>query len=382
MGAGLGERLWGSRMRVALVHDYLNQEGGAERVVEVLCSMFPRAPLYTSVFDARAMSEVWQTVDVRTSFMQKLSPRLKIAKALLPLYPPAFESFDLTGYDLVLSSCSTFSKGVLTAPGTTHVCYCHNTTRPLWMYHEYVAHENLGRGQRALLQPVMSALRLWDYAAAQRVDHFIANSSTTVARIRKFYRRDAEVIQPPIRVAEFVGGQDDDVQPYYLVMARLQSYKRLDLAIEACNRLQVPLRIAGVGPDEARLRRLAGQSVQFLGRVSNPERINLYRHCRALIIPGVEDFGLNALEAQAAGRPVIAFADGGSLETVLPGLTGILYTEQSADALAEVLRGFDYSCYDPDACRAQAARFDESVFKERMTAFLASVGVPPRANEE
>lgn len=362
-------------MRVALVHDYLNQEGGAERVAEALCSMFPGAPMYTSVYDAKVMSEFWNSVKIRTSFMQKLSPRLKIAKALLPLYPVAFETFDLTGFDLVLSSCSTFSKGVLAPPGATHVCYCHNTTRPLWMYNEYVAHERLGRGQRAMLPPLLTALRVWDFAAAQRVDHFIANSQTTAARIHKFYRREAQVIEPPIRVAEFAGDHEE-VQPYYLVMARLQSYKRLDVAIEAANRLRAPLHIAGVGPDEARLRNLAGPSVKFLGRVSNPDRIRLYRHCRALIIPGVEDFGLNALEAQASGRPVIAHAAGGSLETVVHGVTGVLYPGQTADDLTEVLREFDQAAYDPAACIAQAGRFDESVFRRRLVTFLGSIGVP------
>ena len=368
-------------MRVALVHDYLNQEGGAEKVVDVFCSMFPGAPLYTSVFDAKAMSKRWQSVEVRTSFMQKVSPRLKIAKMLLPLYPSAFESFDLTGFDLVLSSCSTFSKGVLTPPGATHVCYCHNTTRPLWMYHEYVAREHLGRGQRAILPPIVSTLRLWDFAAAQRVDHFIANSKTTAARIRKFYRREAVVIEPPIRVAEFEG-PECRIEPYFLVVARLQSYKRIDLAIEAANLLRVPLKVAGSGPDEARLRRLAGPTVQFLGRVSNPVRVQLYRRCCALIVPGEEDFGLNALEAQAAGRPVVAFGAGGSLETVVQDVTGVLFAEQSVDALAEALRGFNPVTYDPAACRLQAGRFDESMFKRRLRSYLRFLGVPVDSNED
>ncbi len=360
-------------MRVALVHDYLNQQGGAEKVAEVFCSIFPGAPMYTSVFDSKAMAAAWQSVEIHTSFMQKLSPRLKIAKALLPLYPAAFESFDLTGFDLVLSSCSTFSKGVLTPPGTLHVCYCHNTTRPLWMYHEYVARENLGRGQRAMLAPLVGALRMWDYAAAQRVDHFIANSQTTAARIRKFYRREAIVIEPPVQVAEF-GGDFVEPDPYYLVMARLQSYKRIDLAIEAANRLRTPLKIAGSGPDEARLREIAGPTVQFLGRVSNPQRVQLFRRCRALLIPGAEDFGLNALEAQAAGRPVIAYAAGGSLETVVHGVTGVLYADQTVEALTEILQAFDPASYDPAACRSQASRFDEPVFKQRLLSYLRFVG--------
>jgi len=361
-------------MRVALAHDYLNQTGGAESVAAVLCSMFPGSPLFTSVYDRKAMPEHWRSVDIRTSFMQRLSPRLEVAKALLPLYPAAFESFDLADYDLVLSSCSTFAKGVITHPGTTHVCYCHNTTRALWMYHEYVAHERIGCMQRTLLPTIVAPLRLWDFAAAQRVDYFIANSRTTAARIGKYYRRDAVVIEPPIRVAEFSGG-DGTVEPYYLVLARLQPYKRIDLAVQAANRLRLPLKIAGRGPDEARLRALAGPTVEFLGPVGAAARARLLQRCSALIVPGKEDFGLNALEAQAAGRPVVAYGAGGSLETVVEGATGAFFKEQIVESLAAVLEAFEPGSFAPDACVAQANRFDEAVFKKRLLSYLRSLGL-------
>jgi glycosyltransferase involved in cell wall biosynthesis len=352
-------------MRVALVHDYLNQAGGAEKVVAVLCSMFPNAPLYTSVFDPPAMPRFWSDIDVRTTFMQKLSPKLKIARRFLPLYPAAFESIDLRHYDLVLSSCSTFSKGVITSPDTLHVCYCHNTTRALWMYHDYVAHEHLGAVQRALLPAIVGRLRQWDYAAAQRVDYFIANSQTTAERIRKFYRRESVVIEPPIRVSEFQQG-NATIGPYFLVISRLQSYKRIDLAIHAANNLGVPLYIAGRGPDERRLRAIAGPTIRLMGRVSDAERVRLLQGCSALIVPGKEDFGLTALEAQAAGRPVIAFADGGSLETVIPGSTGEFFCAQTVESLETVLRRFDAHAYRSSDCVAQASRFDEAVFKQRI----------------
>jgi glycosyltransferase involved in cell wall biosynthesis len=362
-------------MRVALVHDYLNQAGGAEKVARVFCDLFPGAPLFTSVYDAAAMPDAWRAVDVRTSFLQHLSPRLKVAKMLLPLYPAAFESFDLRGYDLVLSSCSTFAKGVLTSPGSVHVSYCHNTNRPLWMYHDYVAHESLGRLQRAVLPAIMGPLRLWDLAAAQRVDHFVANSRATAERIAKFYRRDALVLEPPIRLAEFAG---ETVPPeeYFLIISRLQSYKRLDIAVEAASRSSLPLVVAGRGPDAARLRALAGPTVRFVGAVSDAERVRLLKRCRALIVPGREDFGLTSLEAQAAGRPVIAYAQGGSLETVVPGQTGLLFGSQGADALAALLQAFDATAFSADACRAQAARFDEPVFKQRLLDYLQSLGLP------
>lgn len=356
-------------MRVALVHDYLNQAGGAEKVAEIFCEMFPDAPLYTSVYDPAAMPTFWQRVPVRTTFMQRISPRLTIARQLLPLYPFAFESLDFGQYDLVLSSCSTFSKGIITPPETLHVCYCHNTTRFAWMYREYVTHEALGALKRAVLPALVTPLRAWDYAAAQRVDHYVANSRTTQRRIAKYYRRDAVVIEPPIRVDEFAGG-DGRIEPYFLIVSRLQSYKRLDLAVEAANRLGVRLRIVGSGPDGARLRRLAGKNVEFLGRVPDAERVRLLQRCSALIVPGREDFGLVSLEAQAAGRPVIAYAAGGSLETVLSGKTGVLFPEATAESLCAVLRAFDPARFSPEVCRAHARQFDVRVFRDRLHTHL------------
>lgn len=352
-------------MRVALVHDYLNQAGGAEKVVEVFCRMFPEAPVYTSLYDPAAMPDFWRGVDVRTSFMQRLSPRLAIAKRLIMLYPSAFESFDFSGYDLVLSSCSTFSKGVVTHPGTLHLCYCHNSTRFAWMYHEYVAHEGIGALQRALLPVLVSRMRVWDYAAAQRPDHFVANSQTTAARIAKYYRREAPVIPPPIQTADFAGG-DGGVEPFFLVLSRLQSYKRIDLAVRAARDLGMTLKIVGRGPDEARLRSLGGPGVEFLGRVPDQERVRLLQRCSALIVPGKEDFGIVSLEAQAAGRPVIAFAAGGSLETVIDGQTGSFFHEPTVDALREALREFRVDRFEPAVCRANAARFDVEEFTRRL----------------
>lgn len=355
-------------MRIALVHDYLNQVGGAEKVVEVLCEMFPTAPLYTAVYDAEVMPDFWRNVEVHTTFMQRLSPRLAVAKRLFVLYPRAFESLDLSGYDLVLSSCSTFSKGVITPPETLHVCYCHNATRYAWMYHEYMAYERLGLLRRAILPALVSRMRVWDYAAAQRVDHYVANSRTTARRIAKYYRRQSIIIEPPIRTADFAGG--GIVEPFFLIVSRLQSYKRIDLAVAAASRLGLRLRIIGHGPDESRLRELAGPSVEFLGRVPDDERIRLLQQCSALIVAGLEDFGMAALEAQAAGRPVIAFGAGGSLETVVEGETGTFFQEPTVESLQDALRRFDASDYNPEACRAQARRFDVSRFRERLGTYL------------
>jgi glycosyltransferase involved in cell wall biosynthesis len=343
--------------------------GGAEKVVEVFCAMFPDSPIYTSVYDPEAMSPFWRGRDIRTSFMQRLSPRLKVAKALLPLYPVAFESFDFTGYDVVLSSTTTFAKGIVTRPETCHVCYCNNPTRFAWMYPEYVARERLGSLVRQVLPYVVSPLRVWDYAAAQRVDQFVAGSFNSARRIHKFYRRDAVVVQSPIDVSQYAISPVHE--PYYLIVSRLQSYKRIDLAIEAFNRLRWPLRIVGDGPDAARLRSLAGPTVTLMGRRPDEEVREHFSRCQAFIFPGEEDFGLTPLEAQAAGRPVLAYGAGGALETIREHETGAFFREQTVDALVEALSGFDPGRYDPLAARANAARFDISVFKSRMNAVIA-----------
>ena len=356
---------------VAIVHDYLNQQGGAEKVAEVFCRMFPDAPLYTSVYDRTAMGDFWRNVDVRTSFMQKLTSRVGIAKALLPLYPAAFEAFDLAGYDLVLSSSSTFAKGVITRPETCHVCYCYTPARYAWMYHEYTGRQKLPPGARVVLPAMIAPLRMWDYAAAQRVDHMIAISQAVSGRIQKFYRRQSTVIEPPVHVSDFeVSKQIDD---YFLVIARLGAYKRIDIAVEACTRLNVPLKVVGDGPDREALAKQAGPSVTFLGRRSDIEVRELLSRCRAVLWPGEEDFGLVPVEAQASGRPVIAYNAGGAAETVIQWKTGILFSPQTVEALVEAIKSFDPHSFQTDALRANAKRFDLPVFVDRMTAELERV---------
>lgn len=355
-------------LRVAIVHDYLNQQGGAEKVVELFAEMFPGAPIYTSVFDKTRMPESWNGHDIRTSFLQRISPSLSIARALIPLYPTAFESFDLSGYDLVLSSTTSFAKGVITPPATCHVCYCNTPTRFLWMYHEYVAYERLSRAARALLPWFVTPLRTWDYVAAQRVDYFIAGSHNAERRIAKFYRRESDVVRAPVDLSEFT--PSDSPGDYFLVISRLQPYKRIDLAVEACNRLGAPLKVAGVGPDLDRLRRMAGPSVEILGRVSDDERRALLAGCRAFIFPGEEDYGLTPLEAMASGRPVVAYRAGGALETVKEPVTGVFFERADSTSLAEALSGLD-DRFDPNAIRRHAAGFDIPVFKRQMYETLA-----------
>lgn len=355
-------------LRVAIVHDYLNQPGGAENVVEVFAEMFPGAPIYTSVYDEKHMPESWKRYDIRTSFMQRISPSLKVAKALIPLYPTAFESFNLSGYDLVLSSTTSFAKAVITAPQTCHVCYCNTPTRFVWLYHDYVQYERLPAVARAVLPWFITPIRTWDYVAAQRVDHFIAGSYNSARRIAKFYRRESDVVHSPVDASQFEPA--DGPHDFFLVISRLQPYKRIDLAVEACNRLGVPLKVAGVGPDLGRLRRLAGPTVEFLGRVSDGERRALMAGCRAFIFPGEEDYGITPLEAMVSGRPVVAFRAGGALETVLEGVTGVFFDRPDPESLAGALAALPEDL-SPQRIREHALRFDIPTFKRRMYETLA-----------
>jgi glycosyltransferase involved in cell wall biosynthesis len=355
-------------LRVALIHDYLNQQGGAERVVQVLTEMFPGAPLYTSVYDRERMPASWRRLDIRTSYLQRISPRVSLARVMLPLYPTAFEAFNLDAYDLVISSATTFAKGVLTRPETCHICYCSNPTRLLWMYHDYMEYESLPRIVHRLLPWLVTPMRTWDFLAAQRVDYFLANSRNAQRRIAKFYRRESDVVHPPIDASRF--SPVDKPEDYFLVVARLQPYKRIDLAVQACSRLGVPLRVIGEGPDRGRLEALAGPTVSFLGRRGDEEVAAAMARCRAYVQPGEEDFGMAPLEAQAAGRPVIAYRAGGALETVEEGITGVFFDYPTMDCLAATLNEFR-DTFDPATLRAHAVTFDLPVFREMLYEVIA-----------
>ena len=357
-------------MKVALVHDYLNQMGGAERVVLALHEMFPDAPLYTSIYDPQRVDAAFQSIDIRTSFMQKFPLVKKHHQPFLPFYPFAMERLDLRGYDLVLSSSSAFAKGIITRPETMHICYCHTPMRWCWNYDEYVEREHLGRIPRNILPFFISGLRVWDQTSSMRVDHFIANSPVVADRIRKYYRRDAVVIPPPVEVRRFTFDPISQPENYFLIVSRFMPYKRIDLAIEACNQLQIPLVIIGSGRDEIRLKRLAGPSIRFMGRLSDQEVLYYYAHCRALILPGEEDFGITPLEAQASGRPVIAYAAGGALASIVENVTGTFFHKQSVESLVEVLASFDVQRYDPQTIYNHALEFDLPRFQRRIQQFI------------
>jgi glycosyltransferase involved in cell wall biosynthesis len=356
--------------RVAIVHSWLNQYGGAERVLEHLHGLFPEAPVYTSMIEPRALPPSYRSWDIRTSFLQRVPWSRSKHQLMLFLYPLAFESFDLSDYDLVISLTSGFCHGVRVTPSAKHVCYCLTPPRFLWTFDDYVRLEGVGRSARAALGVSVPLLKRWDRRVAQRVGRYVAISGVVRERIRRCYGRSSVIIYPAIEVDSFA--PVDEVGDYFLTVSRLIPYKRVDLAIAACNRLKLPLKVVGGGRSEAALRAMAGPTVEFVGKVDEAELRRLYARCRALIFPGEEDFGLTPVEAQAAGRPVIAFGRGGTRETVVDGVTGAFFPEQSVDSLVEALANFDDRAYDPRVIRAHArAKFDLSVFQSQFLDYLA-----------
>jgi len=354
-------------VRVAFVHDYLTQIGGAERVLLHMHALYPDAPIYTSLYDPKVSRGAFDGIDVRTTWLQRIPGARRNFRALLPLYPRAFEALDLRGFDLVLSSTTSFAKGVRVADGTLHVCYMNTPTRFLWYPQEYTMSVTPPL-LRPFVRAVLPKMRGWDYAAGQRPHHIIANSKNVAERVRECYRRESDVIHCPVDIEMFA--PDSATEDYYLVVARLLPYKRVQLAIEAAAMLGAKLVIVGTGPDERRLRRLAGPGVFFAGRVSDELRRRLYGRARAVIVPGVEDFGLVPLEAAASGRPTVAFFGGGSLETVVEGETGLFFREPTAAGLADALRKLPLEAFDPGRLAAHAARFSPDRFRARLRELL------------
>jgi glycosyltransferase involved in cell wall biosynthesis len=349
--------------RVALVHDFLLDLRGAERVFEVMCDLWPDADLYTAVYDPVGTDGRFSHRPVNTSFLQRLRPTSRSFRSLLPFYPLAMEAFDLRGYDLVVSSSSAWSHLVVVDEPTVHICYCHNPFRYAWNARA----ATLSRAapyMRPALAAVLSRWRQRDWIAAQRVDRYIANSETTRRRIERYFSRESTVIYPPVETRRFARGV---VQDYYLVLSELMPHKRIDVAVEAFSRLGRPLVVVGDGPDARRLKRLAGPTVSFAGRVSDARAAELLAGCQSLVVTATEEFGIAAVEAQAAGRPVIALAEGGVCETVVEGATGTFYEASDWESLAERVASFKPMELDPAACVSNAQRFDVSRFMREMS---------------
>ncbi len=354
--------------RVALVHDWLNQAGGAEVVLEVLHQIFPAAPIYTSIADPERVPAIagW---DVRSSWMDHLPAIHARHQPYLPLYPLDWSTRRIKGYDLILSNKSGFCHG-LRAPGAVHVCYCLTPTRYVWTPEDYLAGEDLPPGARLALRAILPLLRRWDRAAAQRVDHFVAISSVVRDRIRRYYQRDSEVIFPPTDLSDFRPSPDPQPDDFDLILARLVPYKRIDLAVEAFNQLGRRLVVVGDGRDRARLESLAGPTIEFRGRLPQAEVTYLLSRCRALIWPGVEDYGLAPVEAMASGRPVIARRAGGVLDTIDEGRTGLFFDDPEPADLAAAVRAADAVDWQPAAIRAHAEAFGRPAFETRLRACL------------
>ncbi|WP_159586725.1 glycosyltransferase [Chelativorans xinjiangense] len=352
-------------MRVAIVHYWLVSMRGGEKVVEALCDMYPGADIFTLVYDEERVSAKIRRHKVTPSFLQKIPGARRHYQSLLPLMPFALESLDLSGYDLILSSESGPAKGIVPGPQATHICYCHSPMRYLWdHYHFYRA--GSGLLTRALLPVLAPALRAWDVSTSARVDKFVANSHHVAARIEKYYRRDAAVLNPPVTVQDF--SPVAEIGDFYLCAGQLVGYKRLDLAVEAFTRMAENLVVIGEGKEMTRLKRMAGPTVTFLGRAPFPVLRDMLARCRALVFPGEEDFGIVPVEAMASGRPVIAFCGGGALDSIVPDRTGILFQEQSVQGLIEAVRRFRSmeTAFRPDLIRNHALQFSEANFKAKM----------------
>jgi glycosyltransferase involved in cell wall biosynthesis len=352
--------------QVALVHDFLLDVRGAERVFLALCDLFPQADLFTAVYDERGTEGRFAARRPTTSFLQRMHPDARTFRALLPLYPYAMEALDLRGYDLVISSSSAWAHGVIADADAVHVCYCHNPFRYAWNAREatLAKYDPL---RRAALGFVFQRWRQGDWIAAQRVDQYAANSETTRKRVKRYFGREATVLYPPVETERFAPGPVGDE---FVVLSELMPHKRIDLAIAAFNELRLPLTVVGNGPDARRLRRMAGPTIRFTGRVSDAEAAALLSSARALVVTATEEFGIAAVEAQAAGRPVIALREGGVRETVLEGETGLFFDRAQPAALVEAVRGFDPAAFDPDACMANAQRFDVAHFRHGLRSLV------------
>lgn len=359
-------------VKPVLIHDWLNQLGGAEDVLEALVDLFPGAPIITSIYAPELMPAAYRQWPIRVSFMDRLPGVHRHHQPYLPLYPLAFERFDLSDHELIVSNKSGFCHGVHKPPGARHICYCLTPTRYVWNFDEYAAREGLSPAVRLALRPLLGWLKRWDKAAAARVDHFIAISSEVQRRIARFYGRESVIIYPPVDLRRFAPQAEPG--DYFLSLGRLIPYKRVDLAVRACTELNLPLLVAGSGRDRARLERLAGPTVKFLGRVPDDAVPDLFARARGFIFPGLEDFGIAPVQALASGRPVIAFAGGGALDTVQDGVNGVLFHEQTVEALKAALTRCLSLRFDPFDLRASAARFDARVFAGQLRQFIAGKG--------
>jgi len=358
-------------MRIALAHDYLVQYGGAERVLECFCELFPYAPIYTIVYDKKLMHGMFEDSQIKTSYLQKIPFAPTRHRIFPPLMPAAIEQFDFSQYDIVLSDSSSYAKGIITGPQTLHICYMHTPMRYAWDdCHKYTTDFYFPGFIKKIVPFFMNYIRIWDRISADRPDKIIANSNFIARRIKKYYKRDCLVINPPIKLSNFyISEKTDD---YFLMVGRFMAYKRFDIAIEAFNQLKLPLKILGRGPELKRLKKIAGPHVEFLGRVSDKELFHHFSHCKAFIFPQEDDFGIVAIEAMASGRPLIAYRGGDIPEHMEEGKTGIFFEHQTVEDIVEAVKKFKETDYDPRYIREKAHKFDKQIFKEKIKNYVES----------
>ncbi len=352
-------------MKLAIVHDFMNQFGGAERVVKALHEMFPTAPIYTLLYDKEKLAGEFESATIIPSHLQKKGKFFRNhSKLLLPFFPAAIEQFDLSEYDMVISSSGAWSKGIITKPETKHVCYCHAPMRFAWdWYFEYLKENKVGKLKKCVLYPLLNYLRVWDRMSAFRVDQWIANSKHTQKRLQKYYRTDSKIIYPPVDINRFEAKKDH--AGYFLIVSRLSPYKKVDLAVEAFNKLGLHLVIIGDGQQKKELMKMAHDNIEFLGFKPDDVTKEYYENCRGFIFCGEEDFGITPVEAMACGKPVVAFGKGGCLETIVEGVTGEFFNEPTTDSLIEAVDRLikNEKSYSAEKIRKHAEQFSKERFK-------------------
>ncbi len=356
-------------MKIALVHDYLVQHGGAERVLQCFCEIFPNAPIYTLIYSKEAMGDSFADRRVYTSSLQKLPFSKNWHRTLPPLMPAAIEEFDFSMYDVVLSDSSSYAKGIITGPDTLHICYTHTPMRYAWDdCQEYTDDFYYPKFIKMFIPFVMNYIRLWDGVTSDRVDRYIANSKFVARRINKYYKNKVPVINPSVDVKRF--NKYEKTKDYFLMVGRLMKYKRHDIVVDAFNELGLPLKILGKGPELEKLKKKAGKNIEFLGRLSDEEVTKYYAECKAFIFPQEEDFGIVAIEALAAGRPIIAYRGGDIVEHIEDGKEGIFFDEQSSESLISAIKKFDNFQFDSQHNREIALKFDREIFKGKIKEYV------------
>jgi len=365
-------------MKVALIHDWLNGMRGGEKVLEIFCELYPEATIFTLLYDPTKISETIRQMNVvSSSVLPRLPFGRKKYRQYLPLFPTLIEQFDLRDYDLVISTSHCVAKGIIPAPQATHICYCFTPMRYVWdLYHDYFSGERHNWLWNLFIPPGIHYLRLWDQLSSDRVDYFIADSQHVANKIKKYYRREATVIYPPIDTSFFIPQQNTALEDYYLIVSAFVPYKKIELAIQAFNQSGQPLKLAGNGPEFKRLKRLANpKNIEFLGWVDDQTLLKLYTGCRALIFPGVEDFGITPLEAMSCGKPVIAYRKGGVLESVVENVTGIFFDEPTPEAIIAAVERFELSLLSAEKIRQQALKFDKQQFILQIRSYIDKVNL-------